>query len=203
MGTAVELRAVVLDDAAELLALQQANRDFLAPGSPVRPADFYTLDGQAGRIRTALSAMARGELWSGVIESDRTVVGQLHLNNVLRGPLRSCFVGYWVDQRHNGQGVATRALAQALQVAFVDLGLHRVDAFARPENTGSIIVLERQGFERIGVARRHIHLAGRWRDEIFFQRLADWDDGESLEPPGAHRPTARLTTDGSAATVQQ
>jgi ribosomal-protein-alanine N-acetyltransferase len=34
-------------------------------------------------------------------------------------------------------------------------------------------VLEKAGFERIGLARHYLHIAGAWRDHILFQRLSD------------------------------
>ena len=74
-------------------------------------------------------------------------------------------------------------MKQALQVAFSSLGLHRVDAFAREDNVASCRVLEKNDFSRVGVSKGHIHIDGRWRDDIFFQRLAPWDDGVRLDPP--------------------
>jgi ribosomal-protein-alanine N-acetyltransferase len=40
-------------------------------------------------------------------------------------------------------------------------------------NVASQRVLEKNGFERIGVARRYLHIAGAWRDHVLFQRVAD------------------------------
>jgi ribosomal-protein-alanine N-acetyltransferase len=34
-------------------------------------------------------------------------------------------------------------------------------------------VLEKNGFERIGLARRYLKIAGEWRDHFLFQRVAD------------------------------
>ncbi len=70
----------------------------------------------------------------------------------------------------------------ALDVAFHDLALHRVDAFVRVDNERSLRVLEKNGFRTVGVSRRHLHVGGRWRDEIYLQKLAPWDDGVQLEP---------------------
>jgi ribosomal-protein-alanine N-acetyltransferase len=33
--------------------------------------------------------------------------------------------------------------------------------------------LKKNGFERIGLARRYLCIAGAWRDHLLFQRLAD------------------------------
>lgn len=65
-------------------------------------------------------------------------------------------------------------VALALRVAFDDLQLRRVDAFAREDNIGSCRVLEKNGFRRVGMSCGHVHIDGRWRDDVFFQKLAPW-----------------------------
>jgi ribosomal-protein-alanine N-acetyltransferase len=34
-------------------------------------------------------------------------------------------------------------------------------------------VLEKSGFEAIGIARGYLHIGGEWRDHMLFQRLDD------------------------------
>jgi [ribosomal protein S5]-alanine N-acetyltransferase len=100
------------------------------------------------------------------------VLGQgADLHNIQRGPLQYCSLGYWVAREVGGRGIATRAVADALRVAFGELGLHRVDAYARADNPGSCKVLERNDFERVGISREHVFIDGRWRDDLHFQRI--------------------------------
>jgi ribosomal-protein-alanine N-acetyltransferase len=33
-------------------------------------------------------------------------------------------------------------------------------------------VLEKNGFERIGIARQYLQIAGAWQDHLLFQRIA-------------------------------
>jgi ribosomal-protein-alanine N-acetyltransferase len=56
-------------------------------------------------------------------------------------------------------------------IAFTRLGLHRVQAETLLDNIGSQRVLERNGFERIGMAPAYLRIAGRWQDMILFQVL--------------------------------
>jgi ribosomal-protein-alanine N-acetyltransferase len=165
-----------------LADLYREDRDFLRRWDPVRPEEFFTYAGQREAVAATLGECGDGRTWAGIIEYEGGPVGRVNLYNILRGPLRSCVLGYWVAQRVGGRGIATQAVAQALDTAFGALGLHRVDAFAREENAASCRVLDKNGFHRVGVSRGHIHLDGRWRDDIFFQRLAPWDDGVRLEP---------------------
>lgn len=179
----VRLRVVQVADAEALAALYEVNREYLRPWEPERDDAYFTVDGQRDNLHDLVEAYATGEMWPGVILVDDEIAGRITLNNVLRGPLQSCFVGYWVARAHAGHGVATEALRQALDVAFGALRLHRVEAFTRVDNHASQRVLERNGFTAVGTARRHIHLDGRWHDERLFECLAPWDDGIALVPP--------------------
>ena len=68
---------------------------------------------------------------------------------------------------------STGLLAPDVRQAFGPLGLHRVEAGTLVDNGASQRVLEKNGFERIGVAPSYLRIAGAWRDHILFQRLAD------------------------------
>ena len=54
-----------------------------------------------------------------------------------------------------------------------DLDLHRVEAATLVGNVPSQRVLEKNGFERIGLARRFLRIGDNWRDFLLFQRLAE------------------------------
>ncbi|MFD0687725.1 GNAT family N-acetyltransferase [Actinomadura fibrosa] len=179
----VQLRVVRPSDAEALAELYQENRAYLRPWEPERGDAYFTVEGQRENIGDLCEAHGAGEMWPAVVLRDGEIVGRITLNNVLRGPLLSCFVAYWVARAHAGQGVATEAVRQALDVAFRVMRLHRVEAFTRVDNHASQRVLERNGFMAIGTARRHIHVDGRWHDQRIFERLAPWDDGIALLPP--------------------
>ena len=87
--------------------------------------------------------------------------------------ISSCAIGYWVDAARNGRGLATTAVGDILRFAFGELSLHRVEAATLVDNLASQRVLAKNGFERIGIARRFLRIGGDWRDHVLFQRLAD------------------------------
>ena len=170
---AVGIRVVTEDDASTLAELVTGNRTFLAPWDPVRDDAYFTVDGQRDLLARSLRRLRSGIDWPGVITVDGAPVGRVNLNNVIRGAFCSADLGYWVDQAHNGRGVATAAVGAVVQLAFTELGLHRVQAGTLLHNRGSQKVLERNGFTPIGVAPRYLNIAGRWQDHLLFQRLAD------------------------------
>lgn len=98
------------------------------------------------------------------IELDGRYCGQITLGNIVRGALRSAWIGYWVEQEVNGRGVATAALALGLDHAFGPVGLHRVEATVRPENEASQAVLRKVGFREEGLLKRYLDVDGQWRD---------------------------------------
>jgi [ribosomal protein S5]-alanine N-acetyltransferase len=95
------------------------------------------------------------------------------ISDLVYGPFRSGNLGYWVAQRLNGRGWATRAVGEAVEIAFGELDLQRLEAGKLVDNVASQRVLEKNGFEGIGLARRYFQIAGEWRDHFLYQRTAD------------------------------
>ena len=163
------IRPLVAGDAAELAALYAANRAFLAPFEPDHPDEYFTATGQRERLEQSL---ARDEHRFAILDGG-AIAGTISLTHVARGPLQSAIVGYWIDRERNGRGLATGALDEVVRFAFGELGLHRLEAGTLVDNLASQRVLEKNGFERIGVARRYLQIAGDWLDHVLFQRVAD------------------------------
>jgi [ribosomal protein S5]-alanine N-acetyltransferase len=163
MGT---LRALTSEDADELAALLVENREFLAPFEPVRAKAFFTAAGQRERIENGESQPFA------ILDGDR-IAGTVTISNVVHGPFQSANLGYWVAERFSGRGLATSAVRDVLPIAFGELGLHRLEAATLVDNLASQRVLERNAFDRIGLARRYLQIAGAWRDHLLFQRTAD------------------------------
>jgi ribosomal-protein-alanine N-acetyltransferase len=170
------IRPLVEADAEALLALRIANREFMRPFDPERPPAFFTLERQR-EIAIGGSATAFA------IMDGRDLAGMITLSNMSFGPFQSANVGYWVDAKRNGRGLASRALAAILQHAFDELGLHRVEAGTLIDNLPSQRVLEKNGFEKIGLARSYLNINGAWRDHILFHRTDDRHEGLTLASP--------------------
>lgn len=170
------LRLAALDDAETLATLLRENWDFLSPFEPERAPEYFTAQGQRDVLSGLLDEHAAGRVVPYVIEHDGVVVGRITVSGIVRGPLLSGDVGYFVAQAVNGRGVATTAVAELLTTAFAEepagLGLHRVQAGTLLSNSASQAVLQRNGFERIGVARRYLRINGSWQDHVLYQRTA-------------------------------
>jgi ribosomal-protein-alanine N-acetyltransferase len=166
-------RLVRTEDAAVLARLLRENRENLAPYEPDRDESWFTQEGQAAVIADLLRAHERGTLVPHVVLGpDGEVAGRVTVNNIVRGAFRSGSVGYWVDAAHRGRGLATAAVGAVKELAFGELGLHRLEAGTLLHNVASQQVLRHNGFEAYGVARGYLHIGGRWQDHVLFQVLA-------------------------------
>lgn len=79
-----------------------------------------------------------------------------------------------------GRGVATAAVALAVDHSFGPMGLHRVDATVRPENGASRAVLARVGFREEGLLRRYLDVDGDWRDHLLVALTAEEMPGSAM-----------------------
>jgi [ribosomal protein S5]-alanine N-acetyltransferase len=168
----IATRVVGVDDAPVLAGLLRANRNFLAPWEPIRGDRYFTEEGQRELIGGLLERQRHGYLLPHVIlDENGEVRGRITLNTIVRGSFQSCSIGYWLAEDANGRGLATRAVAAMKQIAFETLNLHRIEAGTLTDNVKSQRVLERNGFERFGLAPNYLKIAGRWQDHVLFQVL--------------------------------
>ena len=176
-GVMTVTRLVRPDDAASLARLLTDNRDFLAPTEPYRDESYYSEAGQRELVDDLLTKHEAGtSLPHVILDEQGELVGRITLNEIVRGPFQSSSVGYWVAQSVNGRGIATAALARIAEIAFDDLGLHRLQAGTLEDNHASQKVLARNGFQRFGLAPAYLKIAGRWQDHILWQRLTPHPD---------------------------
>jgi ribosomal-protein-alanine N-acetyltransferase len=116
-------------------------------------------------VKAAKQAQRRGtgRLW--VLTVSDALVGMVELNHIsVDGPDSQAEVGYWVDPRLHRQGVGSAGVALACDVAFGELGLHRVQAFVQHANVASTGLLAGLGFQLEGVARQVLWVSGGWQD---------------------------------------
>ncbi|MDR8412809.1 GNAT family N-acetyltransferase [Nonomuraea sp. 3-1Str] len=157
-------------DGPALAGLLSRDKQAYARWLPGRPAAFYTPDGQASVIESLLVSHDKGLAWPGVVVSDETVIGQVTISSILRGPFQKGFLGYWVSCLHQGLGHTSRAVGLALRIADDELNLHRLEAHTQLENLPSQAILRKHGFSPWGIAHEHSYADGAWRDEVFWER---------------------------------
>jgi ribosomal-protein-alanine N-acetyltransferase len=166
----VYIRPLTANDAPAMLDLRVRNQAFLQPFEPIRPASFFTLEGQREQLASAERDFAAGTAYAfGVFlrEGDE-LIGRVNLTNIVRGAWQNATIGYFLDQSCGGRGCMTQAVRQVLDFAFAKAELHRVQAAVMPRNTASIRVLEKTGFRREGLSLRYLQINGVWEDHLIF-----------------------------------
>jgi ribosomal-protein-alanine N-acetyltransferase len=165
----VSLRALQPSDAAEIASMNERNRADIERVSPPSATDHFTAAGQTLRIAEILKKGELGTRADWAIRVNGVIAGDISLHAIIRGPIQTANVGYMVDSGLRGRGVATAALRLVVEHAFGELRLHRLDAGAMPSNIGSLRVLEKAGFTRVGVNRRFLYIAGVWQDHVLYE----------------------------------
>jgi ribosomal-protein-alanine N-acetyltransferase len=146
---------------------------WLGPWESTRPPD---MTGPPIGYRELVSDLIRqgkdGRALPFVVTWDGLMVGQLTVTGITWGSARWAQIGYWIDQGHAGRGIMTTAVAMAGDHC-LDIGLHRIEIAIRPENTASLRIVEKLGFEKIGLAPGYLHISGQWRDHLLFAVTAE------------------------------
>ncbi len=89
-------------------------------------------------------------------------------------------LGYELDPRYWGRGIATEAATEMVRFGFEDQGLHRIWAWCVAENRPSARVLTKVGMQPEGRAREVEWFKGAWHDNLTFGILdREWRETRS------------------------
>lgn len=171
----VALRPLLRSDADAWCSIRIRDEQYLRPWDVTSPLTWQRRHtrGEWRRHRTQLrAATLRREALAFAIVVDEKFAGQVTFGGIQRGALQSGWVGYWVDSRLHGRGVATAAVALAVDHAFASEGLHRVEATIAPANLASQKVVAHLHFRQEGLLRRYLDIDGGWRDHLLFALTA-------------------------------
>lgn len=153
--------------------LRAGNRQWLRPWDATDP-EHGTGPASFLEMRRFNESQARqGLALPLAIVVDGRVAGQVTAGPIQYGALRSGALGYWIDHRQAGRGLAPRAAALVIDHLFTELGLHRIEVTVRPQNSASLRVVEKLHLRYEGVRRSAIHVDGAWRDHLVFALTAE------------------------------
>jgi [ribosomal protein S5]-alanine N-acetyltransferase len=172
-GDGVFLRPAASADFHAWARLREQSRTFLTPWEPTWPDDDLTRAAFRRRLRRQAEETTRDESFAFLIfdATSDELLGGLTLGGVRRGVAQAATLGYWMGAPHAGKGHMTRAVAAAVRFGFTTLRLHRIEAACIPDNAPSIALLQRNGFQREGLARAYLKINDAWRDHILFALL--------------------------------
>lgn len=100
--------------------------------------------------------------------SDTELVGIVSLMDVVRGLFQNAFLGLTIFNKYWQCGYGRAATKAILDIAFNDLGLHRVEAGVEPRNRRCLGGIRLFGFRKEGRKKRAVYLRGEWRDLMMY-----------------------------------
>jgi RimJ/RimL family protein N-acetyltransferase len=112
------------------------------------------------------------EKWKRIRSNPEITVRTIECEGMIAGHIASFVMGgelevtYWVDRALWGKGVATAALARLLDI----VAERPIHGRAAKDNLGSVRVLEKCGFERVGEERGFANARGEEIDEVVYRR---------------------------------
>ncbi len=80
-------------------------------------------------------------------------------------------IGYMLHPKHHGKGIITEAIKPVLAYGFEDMQLHSIEAIIDPGNTGSAMVLEKNGFVKEAHLKENEFYNGRFLDTVIYSLL--------------------------------
>jgi ribosomal-protein-serine acetyltransferase len=178
IDSSVALRVLREDDAAELFALTDSNREYLRRWLPW--VDLVTSEQDSRSFLANVTAQREdgrgptfGILCDGALSG---VVGYLPIDLANRiGE-----IGYWLAPRAQGRGVMTQCCQFVVRYGFLTLDLNRIQIAAGTDNHDSRAIPERLGFKLEGILRAREALYGTFIDHALYSLLRS--EFEAAEP---------------------
>jgi ribosomal-protein-alanine N-acetyltransferase len=169
-GARIMLRALQSSDFESWSEVRTRNAEWLTKWEPQRLAGQpdTTRDRDAFAIRCSARHRER-QLGTGFgfgIFAGGEFCGEINLSAVQRGPFQSAYVGYWMDEKHAGNGYVPEAVVVLARFAFEELRLHRIQIAIIPRNRNSRRVMEKLGLRDEGTALRYLEIDGIWEDHV-------------------------------------
>ena len=184
----VVIRAPRANDQREFLAAVHRSRRLHRPWAypPSSPRLF--------RAYLARSSQNTHESFLVLLRSTGEMVGVVNVSEIVRGPFRSAYLGYYGFVPHTARGYMTEAMRLVIGKAFGMLKLHRLEANIQPSNRASTALVRRVGFRREGYSPRYLKVGSRWQDHERWAILKeDWMRARPRRPsknPSVRRFTA-------------
>ena len=146
------------------------------PESPSYPSSLKPYMGMLAAMRRD-AILGNALTWA--ITFGDELVGQASLGGIVWGSERTGLLGTWVVEKFARHGIGSLAAAMVVDHGFDDIGLHRIVASIRPENTASRQAAEKY-FREEGLRVRRSYVDGAWRDHLCYALTAE------EVPPGGY-----------------
>jgi ribosomal-protein-serine acetyltransferase len=162
------VRPLETEDAAELQALIERNREHLARWLPW--AAGQDLDGTERFLAEAEEQFARHDGFQAAIEPEGEIIGVVGFHSI-DWINRHTSLGYWLAVDAQGKGTMTKTVRALVDYVFYEWELHRLEIQCAPENRRSRAIPERLGFREEATLREAELVGGSYLDSVVYGLL--------------------------------
>lgn len=169
------LKIIEPEEADRVLDFYLRDKELFEKYEPERMQGFYTLERQRQIIRFEYNSAVKGTLFRYYVyrrQAREQIIGTICFHHIQGGYSSSCEIGYKFSSAYQHRGYATEALTAITGYIFSDLKLHRIMAWALPDNQASARLLARAGFCYEGISRDYLFLQGAWRDHAQYSLIS-------------------------------
>ncbi len=162
----IYIRNPIPGDSKEFIEKVNSSRNFLYPWIDIK-ADIEYFNNYIKKLK------GNNEGYFICSNVDSSIMGVIKINEIVRGIFQSGYLGFYIFSNYSGKGYMYEGMSLAIEYAFKQLGLHRLEANIQPENKSSIKLVKRLGFLKEGYSPRYLKIAGKWRDHEHWAILKD------------------------------
>ena len=154
-------------DAEDLFNFEVENRTFFEKMVPTRGDEYYNFETFKKRHETLLKEQVIGSSYFYLIkDKHNSILGRINLVDIDKHK-KIGYLGYRVGQIHTGKGIANKALKSLLEI-ISDEDVKQIKATTTTNNVASQRILEKNGFERIGISNEKFEMNSQKLNFIYY-----------------------------------
>ncbi|MBT2606529.1 GNAT family N-acetyltransferase [Bacillus sp. ISL-53] len=170
----LSLKLLELKDAERVFEITNQSREYLREWLAWLN-NTTKLEDTKGFINMSLKSFAENKSVNTVIMYKGQIVGVAGYNQI-NWSNKTAYIGYWLGEEYQGNGIMTRVAKALTDYAFNELKLDKVEIRVAVENNKSRGIPERLDFVNEGCIRQAEWLYDHYVDHIVYGMLAeDWN----------------------------
>ena len=166
------LRTMTPDDVEDIHAYQ--SREDVCRYLPYEPRSREEVAAKVAQFSQAMTLAEDGDYWQLAMEHDGRVIGDVYFT-IAAAEHETGEIGWTMHPDFHGRGYMTEAASAVLDIAFGEIGLHRVRANLDPRNHSSAALCARLGMRHEAHFVEDMWFKGEWADTGIHAILArEW-----------------------------
>lgn len=101
-------------------------------------------------------------------KDDGSYIGGVIIKTILRKDYQWAEIGYWLLNQYWGNGYGVEMVKATIDIAFCELGFHRLEAYINIDNLASQKIAERAGMQYECTRKGFIYEDDMWTDNMVY-----------------------------------